>query len=167
MEAVSYPYSISADEGTFWSVLTGLLESGRKVRFNPVGTSMRPFIRQGDILTVRPCSPHDLKFGDIVLFATEQKSHRVHRIVGNPRLDGNGFIVTRGDASADTDPPISPEDILGKVSAITKGRFTLDLDQPWGKAVNLTWVLFQRWPVSMSMLRMGWRLIRRGGHVFS
>ena len=149
-----------SEERKFWTVVGDLLGAGRQVRFNPVGTSMGPFIRQGDTVTVCPCSPRDLAFGDIVLFAAGREMYRVHRIVERFRVDGRPLFVTRGDACQDTDAPIKPEDILGKVSAVTKGRWTLDLDKSWGKAINLAWAHFQRWPVSIGMLRAVGKLMK-------
>jgi signal peptidase I len=160
MKHLSRPCDMCSEEPKFWTVLINLLDAGRQVRFNPVGTSMGPFIRQGDAVTVRPCLPRDLAFGDIVLFAAGQEMYRVHRIVERLREDGRPLFITKGDASPDTDPPISPEDILGEVSAVTKGRWTLDLDKPWGKAINLAWAHFQRWPLSMGMLRTVGKLMR-------
>ena len=160
MQPLSRPCDMCSEERKFWTVLTGLLGAGRQVRFNPVGTSMGPFIRQGDAVTVRPCPARDLAFGDIVLFAAGREMYRVHRIVGSFREDGRTSIITRGDACPDTDPPIGPEDILGKVSVVSKGRWTLDLDKPCGKAINLAWAHFQRWPVSMAMLRTGGKLLK-------
>ena len=162
MKCLSHAYDMCSEERKFWAVLTDLLDVGRQVRFNPVGTSMGPFIRQGDAVTVRPCSPRDLAFGDIVLFSAgrEMEMYRVHRIVKISHVDGRTFIITKGDASPDTDSPISPEDILGKVSAVTKGRWTLDLDKPCGKVINLAWAHFQRWWVLMGMLRTGGKLMK-------
>jgi hypothetical protein len=160
MKRLSRSCDMCSEERKFWTVLTDVLDAGKQVRFNPVGKSMGPFIRQGDAVTVRPCSPRDLAFGDIVLFAAGGETYRVHRIVGSICADGRTSIITKGDASPDTAPPISPEDILGKVSAVTKGRWILDLDKPCGKAINLTWAHFQRWPVSMGMLRTGGKLMK-------
>jgi signal peptidase I len=160
MKCLSHACDMWSEERKFWTVLTDLLDAGRQVRFNPVGTSMGPFIRQGDAVTVRPCSPRDLTFGDIVLFAAGREMYRVHRIVRSFRVEGRTSIITRGDACPDTDPPISPEDILGKVSAVSKGRWTLDLDKPCGKAINLAWAHFQRWPTSMAMLHTGGKLMK-------
>lgn len=160
MKRLSCSCDMCSEERKFWTVLTDLLDAGRNVRFKPVGTSMGPFIRQGDAVKVRPCSPTDFAFGDIVLFAAGKETYRVHRIVGSFRVNGRAFIITRGDASPDADTPISPEDILGKVSAVTKGRWTLDLDKPCGRAINLAWAHFQRWPVSMGMLRTGGKLMK-------
>jgi signal peptidase I len=160
MKRLSLPCDMCSEERKFWTVLTDLLNAGRHVRFNPVGTSMGPFIRQGDSVKVRPCSPRDLAFGDIVLFAPGGEMYRVHRIVERFRVDGRPLFITRGDASPDADTPIRPEDILGKVSAVTKGRWTLDLDKPCGKAINLAWAHFQRWPVSMGMLLTGGKLMK-------
>jgi len=155
----SYP-----DGHKFWSVATGLLKSGNSICFDPPGNSMSPFIRHGETLTVVPCSTNDLKFGDIILYSTSpnpnQSQKRIHRIMKKRVVNGKTLLFTKGDASRSLDPPIEPNQVLGKVSAIKNGRWTLHLDQPWGKAINLTWAIFQRWPLSMWMLRMGWKVVK-------
>jgi len=75
-------------------------------------------------------------------------------------VNGKSLFFTKGDASRSLDPPIEPNQVLGKISAIKKARWTLHLNQPWGKAINMTWALFQRWPLSMWMLRMGWKALK-------
>ena len=152
------------DEHKFWSVATGLLKSGNSVRFDPPGDSMSPFIRYGETITVDPCFSNDVKFGDIILYSTSpnpnQSQKRIHRIMKRRVVNGKSLLFTKGDASRSLDPPIEPNQVLGKISAIKKARWTLHLNQPWGKAINLTWALFQRWPLSMWMLRMGWKALK-------
>jgi len=153
MKPFSSPYEFTANERQFWSVLGGMLQSGKAVRFNPKGTSMGPFIRPGDTVTVKPCSFRDLKLGDIVLFRSGREAYRMHRIVEIARDNGRRIIVTRGDACMDPDPPIQQKDILGKVSAIRKRRWTLALDRPGGKALNLTWAYLLNYSLSSRLLR--------------
>ena len=152
------------DGHKFWSVATGLLKSGNSIRFAPPGNSMSPFIRHGETLTVVPCSTNDLKFGDIILYSTSpnpnQSQKRIHRIMKRRVVNRKSLFFTKGDSCLSLDPPIEPNQVLGKISAIKKARWTLDLDSPLGKAINLTWAIFQRWLISMWMLRMGWKLMK-------
>jgi signal peptidase len=160
------PHDVNSESSDtrFWAIVSDLLGSGKCVSLRPLGGSMKPFIWPGDTVIIDPCDWRRLRFGDIVLFATavqaDSTAMRIHRIMKIDRENGQRRIHTRGDASPDADTPISPEDILGKVSAVTKGRWILDLDKPCGKAINLAWAHFQRWPVSMGMLRTGGKLMK-------
>ena len=44
-----------------------LLRAGHTLRFRAAGQSMRPFLRDGDFLTIVPAAPTDCQPGDIVL----------------------------------------------------------------------------------------------------
>ncbi|NIQ37559.1 MAG: hypothetical protein GTN81_03075, partial [Proteobacteria bacterium] len=78
---------------------------------------------------------------------------RVHRFIKRRDGDGKYVLLTKGDAAATLDAPVDRWQVLGKVVAIRKGRFTLDLNRPWGRAINLAFALFQRWPLSGRMMR--------------
>ncbi len=78
------------------------------------GDSMWPALRKGDVVFLRGVSSVDeLKVGDIIGFrhANGLAIHRVVRIY-------DGQIITKGDANFQDDPPISIEDVIGKVPTI-------------------------------------------------
>ena len=147
-----------------WDVALEVLRNQNMFEFTATGASMSPFIRNKDIVVVSPWKPNKMKFGDIILYSTSQGAiqspKRIHRIMKRRVVNGKSLLFTKGDASRSLDPPIEPNQVLGKISAIKKARWTLHLNQPWGKAINLTWALFQRWPLSMWMLRMGWKALK-------
>jgi len=125
---------------------------------------MAPFVRHEETVTIVGCSPEELKFGDIILYSTSSdalsSSKRLHRFIKRSVVKGNQVLVTKGDALSSLDPPVSPDEVLGRASAIEKGRLTLDLKQPWGKAINLAFAVFQLWPLSRWMMRIGCRMAR-------
>ena len=57
-----------------------LLSLGFGVRFRAPGTSMHPTIRHGDLITVEPFAPANLKRGDIILYRL-QNGFIAHRLV--------------------------------------------------------------------------------------
>jgi len=100
------------------------LKSGRRVRFRATGGSMRPAIREGDILVVAPARPDELAPGDIVLSRVGRKL-TAHRLVEVTRAGVPGGqavapfrVVCRGDAACGPDLPLDPSHILGKVIAV-------------------------------------------------
>lgn len=111
------------------------LKSGRRVRFRATGGSMRPSIREGDLLTVAPARAEELTIGDIVLSRAGEKltAHRLVEIIGagspGGSPDGSGRFVCRGDAACNPDRPLAPSQVLGKVVAVEvcRGRRLLSI----------------------------------------
>jgi hypothetical protein len=151
----------------FWSLALGLLEKGKPMRFAPTGSSMAPFIRHGETVTIMPCAPNHVKPGDIVLYATESdhvgSPKRLHRVIEKKVVGKKCLFVTKGDAVPDLDLPIQAGQILGKVSAIEKRRWELDLDRPWAKTIHLAWFLLERWALWRWLVRVGWRTAKGKG----
>jgi hypothetical protein len=76
----------------FADLCHGLLASGMAVRFRVRGSSMRPAIRDGDLLTVEPISRRVAR-GEVVVFVSGT------RIVAHRVLDEDtaGQLICRGD----------------------------------------------------------------------
>ena len=92
-----------------------LLRKHGEMRFIAQGASMLPTILSGDELIVRRASLAELAPGDLVLFKLNGRwfAHRVQRIKRN----GNKLcLIARGDALTVNDPPVFPEDLLGRVT---------------------------------------------------
>lgn len=101
-----------------------VLKSGRRVRFRATGGSMRPSIREGDILVVAPTRPDALSPGDIVFSRVGRKltAHRLVKVIRADAPEGRAGapfrVVCRGDAACAPDLPLDPSQILGKVIAV-------------------------------------------------
>ena len=101
------------------------LKSGRRVRFRATGGSMRPAIREGDILVVAPARPDELAPGDIVLSRVGRKL-TAHRLVAieRPRSPGGEPLpcrfLLREDASAVDDLPLPAERVIGRVVEVER-----------------------------------------------
>ncbi len=158
------PQSPNFDEATFWSIALEVLKQGNPVGFIATGGSMSPLIRSGELVIVTPCSPKDLKPSDIILYATSSdptvSPKRVHRIMEKRFANGKCIFFTKGDATEVLDAPVEAVQVLGKVSAIKKGRWELNLNRPWGKALNRVCFLMERWPSSKMLMWKGWRLVK-------
>lgn len=107
-----------------------LLSRGTTVRFRPSGRSMYPSIREGELITVEPVVPSDVKLGDIVLYGTERGliAHRVvevsNRAAGfSLRASSSRDVLVfqlRGDASLSCDQPVVAHQILGRVVGVKR-----------------------------------------------
>lgn len=102
-------------------LVSGLVrELGREHPLQVVvtGTSMTPFLRSGDVVTVAPVAFAAVRLGDVV--AVEEHGRLcVHRVV----CRSAEHLVTRGDAAARRDPPAPAEALRGRVvRAAREGR---------------------------------------------
>ena len=89
------------------------------------GSSMLPAIRPGDVLEVHRESMAGVSIGDIVVFEREARLV-THRVVEKVSGRGGTLLITRGDALRVPDPPVTPEELLGRVTAVLRGERRLD-----------------------------------------
>ena len=103
-------------------LLAGLLRltanEGLPIRFQARGGSMRPFIQDGDTITVSPLPRPAPRFGDVVAFLHPVSGqvivHRVNRREG-------GRFWTQGDSVGEGEGPMEGSHLLGGVSHIERG----------------------------------------------
>src|SRR5262245_48670334 len=92
----------------------------RGVRMRVTGTSMMPSLRPGDVICVRYQEAAGSGLGDIVLFRRHGQllARRVVRKIHNR---GEAYWITRGDNLPENDPPVSHEELVGRVTAVQRG----------------------------------------------
>jgi hypothetical protein len=85
-----------------------LLIANSRVEFH--GPTMRPFLRDGDLLEIRPIAPHALRRGDIVTLRVNDRmpTGRVARLA-------NGGAVVIADAWPDFHLVVDHPSVIGKV----------------------------------------------------
>jgi hypothetical protein len=132
-----------------------VLQSSGQAKLAVTGTSMLSSIWPGDILEVHRQSVAEISPGEVVLYARhgDFAAHRVVEKVGGPERT---LLITRGDRLCETDPPVSPEELLGRVTAILRGGRRIDPRLTrWGRVTS--------WVFSRSDLctRLAVRLKRR------
>jgi len=104
------------------NALLGLMKAvlGRGVpfRFETRGASMAPFIRDGDVVTVRPIRERPLRKGDVVAFAEPLTDKLyVHRII----REAGSLYAIKGDNVSEPDGLIPGTNILGVVAKVERG----------------------------------------------
>jgi len=117
-------------------VLTDLMRSvlakGRPFRFRARGSSMSPFIKNGDVVTVSPLGGQELRTGEIVAFVhPESGKAAVHRVVGGQP----GLYSLKGDNAAKPDGDLGPDRILGRVTLIERGGKGFRPGRTWRAAL--------------------------------
>jgi signal peptidase I len=102
----------------FAGLCTDLLRDGRVVRFRASGWSMEPAIRDGDVITVEPVEPGEVRTGDVVLFEAD-RGLTAHRVVAGLTGSRPGFLV-RGSAESLENEVVALEKVLGRVERIER-----------------------------------------------
>jgi len=121
-------YEIKAERGREVTLETpDFLEQARQLlsRSLPVelrmsGSSMRPAIEDGDIITLEPVTGDLIKQGDIVLYHSRFDTAVIHWVIRLERSSSERCIVTRGDAAMHNDTPVPVHRILGRVKRVER-----------------------------------------------
>ena len=72
--------TISLPNQSFFSEVKALLDEGKQVRIPVKGSSMRPFLWNGDTVELLPVSEHTIRWGEIVLSLTNTGRIVLHRV---------------------------------------------------------------------------------------
>ena len=131
------------------TLFADILDKGLNLRLKVTGQSMYPFIKSGEIVTLKkvPCST--LKCWDIILYMDFSGSLILHRLVKIETLqNGDISFVTRGDALIQKDKPVTENQILGKASYVEKivpglGPKKINLDSSLCRGLNLVYGLYR------------------------
>jgi hypothetical protein len=97
-----------------------ILKSSGQAKLAVTGASMLPSIWPGDLLEVQQQAVSEVAPGNVVL-CERHGGFLAHRVVGKVAGPKGALLITRGDALRTPDPPVSPEDLLGRVTAILRG----------------------------------------------
>lgn len=92
-----------------------LLRQGGRLRVKARGSSMLPFILDGEVVLVAPAAGAELRVGDVVCYETPPGTLVLHRVIGRR----GERLVTKGDALTSTDV-ISRARVLGRVVAVER-----------------------------------------------
>jgi signal peptidase I len=111
------------------------LRGGKTIALGISGKSMRPLIRQGDSILIEKCAPRSFSIGDIITFKKDGK-YFTHRLLWTTKRGNDIRLVTRGDNEINTDPPVLPVSVLGKVASIQRGHRTLCLNTAFWRFIN-------------------------------
>ena len=96
-----------------------VLRSFGSLRFAATGWSMLPAIWPGDTLVVDRISSEQVRVGDVVLIGRAGRLC-AHRVISISVDSGTAYWITRGDAMAAPDRPVSEGELLGRVSYLIR-----------------------------------------------
>ena len=93
--------------------------------------SMIPWVRPGDFIFIRRFDFAKISPGDVIIFQRNGLVvvHRaIRRTKAVPSEKTASLLITKGDASNETDAPVSAEEYLGRATRIHRGRHHIDLE---------------------------------------
>ncbi len=112
------------------------------------GTSMYPFIREGDICTFTSCDPSSLKKGDVVLFKSQRGQLVAHRFIQTETIQRKHYYLFKGDTNLGFDDPVCEEDIIGKLAVVKRNNMKFSssniTSNLWSKTI-LTFPIISYW----------------------
>lgn len=101
----------------FMPVIRSVLARGQRVRLTATGSSMLPFINDGDVVELEPLYSIPA-IGELVLahcaFSPKGERYVLHRVI---RIEGEALFL-RGDAQRDLEGPFTRGDVLGRVTVV-------------------------------------------------
>ena len=118
-----------------------ILTKGTDIRVRVTGSSMTPFLKGGEIVTISKTDRSDLRMGDLILFKNDQGLPVLHRILRQWNRNNKCYYQAKGDGLIAPDKPIPEGCILGKVYLVEKriahkSVRTLAMNSAWWKGVN-------------------------------
>ena len=153
---------LSLSGPAFVDLLVAVFDKGVPFRFRAGGSSMMPFIRDGDVITVAPLGDVPPRTGDVIAFTWPHEQRLViHRAVGK-RDDA---FLTQGDNASGPDGFIPAESVLGRVIRVERAGKTVRLGL--GPERLLIAFLTRRRllrPLLLPLWRLMRPLSRRGGN---
>jgi signal peptidase I len=107
-----------------------VLSKSLPVEMRMSGSSMRPAIEDGDIITIEPASVSPLRAGDIILYQTRYDTAVIHRVIRIERGSRERSVVTRGDAASQNDLPVPMHRVLGRVKLVERAGERIKMVRP-------------------------------------
>lgn len=108
------------------------------------GSSMRPAIEDGDLVTIEPIADGRINQGDIVLYQSRFDTAVIHRVIRIERSSSDRLVVTRGDAATQNDLAVPLNKILGRVKNVERAGESIKMIRPQSKFSQWLLALLKR-----------------------
>jgi hypothetical protein len=119
---------LSSGDAEFAALCAQLLSRGNSVRFKAHGSSMRPFIMDGDFITVVPVPASQLRLGDVAFYSGRTGALHAHRVLA-PTRGGRAVLVVRGDSSMGRMERVKSDHILGRVALVVRDENSFSISR--------------------------------------
>jgi hypothetical protein len=113
--------SVSPAKAEITGFFRDILDSGFSLRVRVTGRSMVPFLKGGEVVTIKKVPEAELRRGDLIFVDCQPGFPVLHRLVRRKRAGKGEFMFqSRGDALRSFDAPVRHDKILGKVCKIER-----------------------------------------------
>ena len=143
-------YDLAIKGSDFGPLAAAILDRGHSVRFQAHGSSMLPFIRDGDILYIQPTSK--IRRGDVVLRADAAGHIIAHRVMKVLEKSTGAIVITQGDACREPDKMGAVSQILGTVVTAERAGKLMRLDAGIYHWLGLVWLGTSPWSLKLYAL---------------
>jgi signal peptidase I len=133
-------HTIKLNKKEFLHISNHIISRGGSFPCRVRGSSMKPFIQDCDIATIRPMATESLGFGDVILFESHNRLY-LHRIVRKKKINDKIYFYTRGDAILGKAEKIDSVQVLGQVKSINRNGRNLAVSTFFYKLFILLWIL--------------------------
>jgi len=140
-----------------------VLRAFGELRFFARGLSMLPAILPGDMIVVRQARLNEIRPGEVVLFARNDRFY-AHRAIC---ADGRLTLITRGDAMAQADSAVREGELLGRVTTVIRGLKTIPITRNPGARIRLLRWVFRRSDLATRFLIRTYRFYARSSRKLS
>lgn len=101
-------------------LISNVMKKHKWIDLPAQGSSMFPYIQDGDVCTFVTCSPAELQKGDTALYHTVQGKLVTHRFVKKQTINDDTFYMFKGDTNLGFDEPIRDQQVIGKLIYIKR-----------------------------------------------
>src|SRR4030067_3849623 len=153
-------------EGIIFNELScEILKKGHLLRFQARGNSMHPFIKDKDIIKIKPVEPLKLKAGDVIFYLSGSKRLIAHRLIKKTKgKEDELLFVTKGDSTHGFDEAIPSSSVLGKVVAVERDEKEISMETRVAGFKNF--LLSKTSPFSFILYPLGRRVKKIGLAIF-
>ena len=131
---------IQLNQVEFESLAAEILSAGQVLRFRAKGSSMSPFIRNGDIIEVLPGSGSSIRRGDVVLCRKLSGKLFAHRVIRTYQTGDSRKLIVQGDALSHPDGEIDSGQVLGRVITVEHNCKKLSVDTYGQRLFAQLWI---------------------------
>ena len=145
----------------FEALAEEILINGNSFRFQATGSSMRPFILNGDVVQIEPLAPASFKRGTIIFCRLSPNRLAVHRIVRVKEQVNEKLLLIQGDAMLQPDGWIPARQVIGVVSTVMRGSQVIRQDSPSNRAMSWLWIRAEPVrPVLLILVGAFWKFLK-------
>lgn len=122
-----------------------VLSYGSAFQFVARGSSMQPFIQDGDELVLFAVPAGKVKPGDVLFARTGKNRLVVHRVIRVRERDGERCFQLQGDDCARADGFIPESNVMARVDSVRRGQRVLSSTKAGRRLFSWAQVLVVRW----------------------